>query len=44
MRLIDLLKVPNSTKEVTKPMAFLLSPGPATFSGKEKTHRFLTIT
>jgi len=25
MRIIDLLKVPNSTKEVTKPMAFLLS-------------------
>ena len=26
MRVIDLVKVPNSTKEVTKPMTFLLSP------------------
>ena len=26
MRVIDLVKVPNSTKVVTKPMAFLLSP------------------
>ena len=33
MRLTDLLKVPNSTKEVTKPMAFLLSPVPATSTG-----------
>ena len=33
MRLIDLLKVPNSTKELTKPMASLPSPVPATFAG-----------
>ena len=26
MRVIDLVKVPNSTKEVTKAMSFLLSP------------------
>ena len=26
MRVIDLVKIPNSTKEVTKAMSFLLSP------------------
>ena len=33
MRHIDLLKVSNSAKEVTKPMALLLSPVPATSTG-----------
>ena len=32
VRDIDLVKFPNSTKEVTKAMAFLLSPIPATSS------------
>ena len=42
MRVIDLLKFPNSTKELTKPMAFLVTPQPyaSYFLRLEKTYIF----